>query len=50
MKGCRVLAVGGAVLLACDEDWTALACGKPIVLRVRFTPDATGTGFAVRKQ
>lgn len=32
------------------EEWTALACGKAIPLQVRFTPDATGTGFAVRKR
>lgn len=32
------------------EEWTALACGKAIPLLVRFTPDATGTGFAVRKR
>jgi len=35
---------------AWDEEWSILACGKPIVLRVRFTPDAAGTGFAVRKK
>ncbi|HEY7551730.1 MAG TPA: hypothetical protein VH913_19700 [Hyphomicrobiaceae bacterium] len=33
---------------AWDEEWTASACGKPMVLSVRFTPDATGTGFAVQ--
>ena len=33
---------------AWDEEWTASACGNPIVLSVRFTPDATGTGFAVK--
>jgi hypothetical protein len=35
---------------AWNEEWTALACGKPIVLQLRFTPDATGTGFAVQKK
>jgi hypothetical protein len=33
---------------AWDEEWTASACGRPLQLIVRFTPDATGTGFAVR--
>lgn len=33
---------------AWDEEWTASACGKPMLLSVRFTPDATGTGFAVK--
>lgn len=32
------------------EEWTALACGKAIALQVRFTPDATGTSFTVRKK
>lgn len=33
---------------AWDEEWTASACEKSMVLSVRFTPDATGTGFAVK--
>jgi hypothetical protein len=33
---------------AWDEEWTASACGKSIMLGVRFSPDATGTGFAVK--
>jgi hypothetical protein len=33
---------------AWDEEWTASACGKPMVLSVRFTPDAKGTGFVVQ--
>jgi hypothetical protein len=33
---------------AWDEEWTASACGNQMVLSVRFTPDATGTGFAVK--
>lgn len=41
-------AKGGPNARAWDEEWTASACGKPLVFSVRFTPDATGTGFAVR--
>lgn len=33
---------------AWEEEWIASACGKPMVLSVRFTPDATGTAFAVQ--
>jgi hypothetical protein len=33
---------------AWDEEWTASACGKSILFSVRFTPDATGTAFAVQ--
>jgi hypothetical protein len=33
---------------AWDEEWTASACGKPMVLGIRFTPDARGTGFVVQ--
>ncbi len=32
---------------AWNEEWTGLACARPAVLSVRFTPGATGTGFAV---
>lgn len=25
------------------EDWTVMACGRPVVVELTFTPDATGT-------
>jgi hypothetical protein len=35
---------------AWNEEWAVSACGKPMIMSVRFTPDATGTGFAVQSK